>query len=158
MTGLVPSFFMFILLISMDDTAGAAYSHNGTLYQGDIMLTDVQRRIIFGDDDGITKHSAIEGWEWPNGEIPYMIGGRRFSNNDKEKIRTAMKEFEDKTCIKFVPKRRTDKYYINIKHDGGCSSYVGRVPEGVKLNGIRYDPRYGQPVQLARYGCMYHST
>ena len=158
MRGLVP-FMVFILLIdSLDYSTGAAPSYNGTLYQGDIMLTDDERRSIFGDDDGITQHSAKEGREWPNGEIPYVISGRRFSNRDKNKIKNAMKEFEDKTCITFVPKRRTDKYYINIKHDRGCSSFVGRIPEGVWINGIRYDPRYGQPVQLERDGCMSDGT
>ena len=193
MRGLVP-FMVFILLISLDYStgaapsyngtlyqgdimltdderrsifgdddgitqhSGAAPSYNGTLYQGDIMLTDDERRSIFGDDDGITQHSAKEGREWPNGEIPYVISGRRFSNRDKNKIKNAMKEFEDKTCITFVPKRRTDKYYINIKHDRGCSSFVGRIPEGVWINGIRYDPRYGQPVQLERDGCMSDGT
>ena len=136
--------------------SGAAPSYNGTLYQGDIMLTDDERRSIFGDDDGITQHSAKEGREWPNGEIPYVISGRRFSNRDKNKIKNAMKEFEDKTCITFVPKRRNDKYYINIKHDykAGCSSYIGRITEDDWLN--RIYPRHGQRVNLES-GCMFHS-
>ena len=41
------------------------------LFEGDIMLTEAQKRMIMSGD--ITSYSGIEGGQWPDGIIPYVI-------------------------------------------------------------------------------------
>ncbi|UYV76940.1 hypothetical protein LAZ67_14002507 [Cordylochernes scorpioides] len=55
-----------------------------------------------------------------------------------------MKEYHDKTCIRFV-ERTNEANYINIFRGQGCYSYVGLVHRGQ------------QPVSLGA-GCHYHGT
>ena len=91
---------------------------------GDILLSEEQRRIIYGS--GIITHNAELVRRWPNGRIPYHISKDPSSH---EVIKKAMKIFKDNTCIEFVP-RVSDEYYVKIE-DGeigeGCSAYVGKI-------------------------------
>ena len=101
------------------------------LFEGDIMLTNAQRQLIYS---GIQSYSAREGHHWPNGIIPYVFGtkatGARFeyTKQRKEKIKEAMRTFERNTCVKFVPKEKQHKYFINIRNKlrKKCSAHVGR--------------------------------
>ena len=78
---------------------------------GDILLSEEQRRIIYGS--GIITHNAELVRRWPNGRIPYHISKDPSSH---EVIKKAMKIFKDNTCIEFVP-RVSDEYYVKIVKD-----------------------------------------
>ena len=121
------------------------------LFEGDIMLTHEQQSSIFS---AVATHSALEGGNWPQGIVPYVFKENPlFSQSNREKVLKAMDDFHKHTCIKFIP-RTTETHYINIgEHNGGCTSFVGRVanPEAYPDWKNR-----GQPVSLGLRGCMKH--
>ncbi|XP_011632701.1 zinc metalloproteinase nas-4-like [Pogonomyrmex barbatus] len=95
----------------------------GSYLEGDIILTK----------DSARNGAADESLRWPNGIIPFVITGN-FNAQQKALIQAAMKEYETKTCIKFV-KRTNQKDYINIVSDNtGCWSYVGKIGGEQKVN------------------------
>lgn len=91
-------------------------------FEGDI-LQDLE------DRNAVRNTRAL----WPKGIIPYAIS-RDYDDRGRSIIAKAMKEYHDKTCIKFVP--RTDETdYLYISPDGGCASFVGRTggAQGISL-------------------------
>ena len=62
---------------------------------------------------------------WPKGRVPYIISDG-LNSAAREKINEAIEEFHQKTCIKFVPKRKKDKDYVHIvpHHDSCCVMYI----------------------------------
>ena len=125
-------------------------------FEGDIELTEAQKRIINSGD--ITSYSALEGGNWPNGVIPYVIIDssntanktdynnpensflfKDFTNSQRELIMEAMKQLHDSTCVRFVPRRMHHQYYIRIVNqlrwdktksrwiNSGCNANQGRL-------------------------------
>ena len=125
MRGLVP-LLLSILLLHLYG-AGADPESNETLFEGDIILSEEQKRILNGEDAGITQHNTVKEtrWRglWKDGRVPYIITKR--DPKTHENIKKVMKFFEDETCIRFVP-RVSEKFYINIQDGSGCSATVGR--------------------------------
>lgn len=61
-------------------------------------------------------------------------------------IKGALKDYHNKTCIRFRPYRETDNDFVNIVGSyAGCFSSVGRVQSGQLLN-------------LQRGGCVRHGV
>ncbi|KAJ7379142.1 hypothetical protein OS493_017640 [Desmophyllum pertusum] len=89
-----------------------------------------------GGARGLSKYR-----KWPGGIVHYALDSSADSIWKRRAIFSAMKEWEDKTCIKFV-KRTTQKAYIEFFVGKGCYSYVGRT--GGK-----------QPISLG-FGCGFH--
>ena len=82
------------------------------LFEGDIILTSAQKEAIMS---GISSYSALEGGQWPNGIVPYVINpATSYSDEEKNDIMDAMKMFEEHTCIRFVNRTNQD-FYINIR-------------------------------------------
>ena len=144
---------IFILLPGTDysDHEDSIKENKLDLFEGDIMLTHEQRSSIFS---AVATHSALEGGNWPQGIVPYVFNeSPMFFQSNREKVLKAMDDFHKHTCIKFIPRTR-EKHYINIgEHNGGCTSFVGRVanPEAYPDWKNR-----GQPVSLGLRGCMKH--
>ena len=105
--------------------------HDFGLFQGDIILTEAQRRIIMSGD--ITSYTAMEGGNWPNGIIPYVIIDSSNSKNisdynnpeksfvfkdfnatERQLIMESMERIQDTSCIRFVEKKMHHQYFINI--------------------------------------------
>ena len=146
-----------ISLMNLGGTTGADPSYNETLFQGDIMLTDSQRQRIF-NDTGITQHNVALDYHWPGGIIPYEISG---GNSDFRKlILDGVQSFNEKTCLQFVPRRNNDKYYLKIRgNTRECSSYVGRLTERNWVDGKRFRPENGQPVNIQNKSyCRKHES
>ncbi|KAM4521752.1 low choriolytic enzyme-like [Odontesthes bonariensis] len=83
---------------------------------------------------------------WPkssNGEvqIPFTIS-KDYDNGERTTILTAMKDFEPKTCIRFIP-RTSQRVYLNIEPKFGCFSLLGHTGDK-------------QLVSLQRFGCVVH--
>nr|BBB36258.1 low choriolytic enzyme [Dicentrarchus labrax] len=81
---------------------------------------------------------------WPksaNGkvEIPFLIS-QKYDDTERSMILHAMKDFESKTCIHFIP-RATQRGYLSIEPRFGCSSLLGRTGDK-------------QVVSLQRFGCI----
>ena len=54
------------------------------LFEGDIMLTSAQKEAIMS---GISSYSALEGGQWPNGIVPYVINpATSYSDEEKNDI------------------------------------------------------------------------
>ncbi|XP_024909369.1 low choriolytic enzyme-like [Cynoglossus semilaevis] len=60
-------------------------------------------------------------------------------------IRNLLKEFVDRTCIRFVGKDNSHKNYLYIFPGSGCWSFVGMI-------------KGRQPISLNKYGCLYTSV
>jgi len=73
-----------------------------------------------------TRNAIRDSWrKWPGGLIPYLISSQ-FSQYERSVIAKAMKNYHDKTCIRFKP-RTSERAYIHIMKGSGCSSSVGRT-------------------------------
>ncbi|XP_001863499.2 astacin [Culex quinquefasciatus] len=88
----------------------------GYYYQFDIMLRpEVHRNAIPLEDD----------IRWPNAVVPYVISST-FSAANVSIIKSAMDQYAQTTCVRFVP-RTSEAEYITIGNGAsGCWSYVGR--------------------------------
>ncbi|XP_041661128.1 low choriolytic enzyme-like isoform X3 [Cheilinus undulatus] len=83
---------------------------------------------------------------WPksangNVEIPFLIS-KKYDDSERSEILKAMKDFEDKTCIRFIP-RASQRVYLSIEPRYGCFSLLGRVGDK-------------QVLSLQRFGCVRH--
>jgi len=73
-----------------------------------------------------TRNAIRDSWrKWPGAVIPYLISSQ-FSQYERSVIAKAMKNYHDKTCIRFKP-RTSETAYIHIMKGSGCSSSVGRT-------------------------------
>ncbi|XP_072218007.1 low choriolytic enzyme-like isoform X2 [Leuresthes tenuis] len=81
---------------------------------------------------------------WPksrNGKVnvPFTLS-EKYDDSEKSIILSAMKGFEPKTCIRFIP-RRSERMYLSIEPKHGCFSLLGRIGDK-------------QVVSLQRFGCV----
>ncbi|XP_041815003.1 low choriolytic enzyme-like [Chelmon rostratus] len=81
---------------------------------------------------------------WPksaggNVEIPFILS-QKYDDADRSAILYAMKAFESKTCIRFIP-RASQRAYLSIEPRYGCFSLLGRIGDK-------------QVVSLQRFGCL----
>ncbi|CAK8684128.1 uncharacterized protein LOC143457021 [Clavelina lepadiformis] len=68
-------------------------------------------------------------WEWPKQGNEVRIGyvfSNSVSSSKQNNIRSAITEYDQNTCIRFVP-RTQETDYITFVGTGGCSSYIGQV-------------------------------
>ena len=127
MKGLVP-LMLSIILMNLGRISGAAPSYNNTLFQGDIILSEAQWKMLYGDGGDVTTHNAYTHGRWPTGRIPYYISSR-FSNERRGDIERAMQTYREKkkTCIDFVPvPKNSREHHVYIKPGEGCSSSLGK--------------------------------
>ncbi|XP_022241323.1 astacin-like metalloprotease toxin 1 [Limulus polyphemus] len=114
-------FFLFSVLlpwcglgIPLDDYDGDSGLYNPGLYQGDIAGIDMTQ-----DRNAIVDHTKL----WPGGVVHYEIDPAVDFMRDK--IMAAIKEYHDKTCVRFVPRTSNVVDYIRIVDEPGCWSFVG---------------------------------
>ncbi|XP_065060541.1 uncharacterized protein LOC135687798 [Rhopilema esculentum] len=138
---------------------GCKWAGNGYLFQGDMVMRkdEIDVALRGGDVDeptgpsmfGMSKSSYRK---WPQGVVPYVLSDSvknaalnkiGLKGPTEKAILSAMKEWEEKTCIRFKP-RTNEMDYVEFIDDGfgKCYSYVGRV--GGK-----------QAISLG-IGCFYH--
>lgn len=78
---------------------------------------------------------------WTNKQIPYRMELSTFSSRDQTEIRSAMREWEENTCISFRPATSRDANFVNFEDGKGCSSFVGMVQGKLPItlaSGCRY--------------------
>ncbi|XP_069703747.1 hatching enzyme 1.2-like [Periplaneta americana] len=104
-------------------------------FEGDIMVTE--------DSDG-KNALQDDNARWDKAVIPYYIEKIDFSDEDRDIILGAFKEYHQKTCVKFRPYKKGDEDFITIQAKAsGCWSFVGRKGGG-------------QVVNLQNPGCVHH--
>ncbi|XP_049830046.1 zinc metalloproteinase nas-14-like isoform X2 [Schistocerca gregaria] len=96
------------------------------LLEGDIMIAKVDDlRNVIRDED---KY-------WPNGVVPYYIDKDHFSEEETSRIRSALKEISDSTCVVIREFQKGDEDFVKIKGNAtGCWSYIGRKRGGQVVN------------------------
>ena len=73
----------------------------------------------------IAKRLASSNLRWPKGIVPYII---EEGVTDMENIAPAIEEWNSKTVIEFVPRRKQRSYVAFLKvDDGSCRASVGRA-------------------------------
>ncbi|KAF2357093.1 Peptidase M12A [Trinorchestia longiramus] len=98
------------------------------VFQGDIWFKDEdERRLMTKAYSSGSPRNAVLHQDrlWPFKEIPYVISST-FSKQQRHLISAAIKEIENNSCIKFVP-REMQEDYIHLYKGDGCSSQVGRI-------------------------------
>ena len=73
--------------------------------------------------DAKTQKASTKEKKWPDGVVPYEIS-LTFSSNDRQIILGAIKEFEEKTCLRFNPVTSGNRLFIT-NTGKGCWSHVG---------------------------------
>ncbi|XP_042908023.2 zinc metalloproteinase nas-15 [Parasteatoda tepidariorum] len=93
-------------------------NYHDEFFQGDIYL----RNGSLTWDKFATTQKTLR---WPNKIVPYIFDDI-YTESEKELMRSAMAEFEEKTCIKWVERTDEDSY-VEIYSDMGCWSELGRI-------------------------------
>lgn len=106
-----------------------------------MMISEQQIRVAEqgGDVDAVGQSRQTRGLstskQWPGGVVPYVIhtsaknsvlNSWGVKGPTERAIHSAMNEWEQKTCVRFVP-RTNQEDYIEFFDGSGCWSYVGRV-------------------------------
>lgn len=100
-------------------------------FQGDILLTDVQRNLLSNQRVMRTGVRNVVS-RWPkniNGLviIPFTIrDDSHYTENEVQIIESAMKTIQSVSCIRFVS-RQHEEDFIDIFSGGGCFSTLGKV-------------------------------
>jgi len=110
-------------------TVNANSAEEGYEFEGDILLTEEQRkRVDEGKDPEMAdsmERGASKKRRWPGGIMPYTIDESLAKHDEAKKaIASAIEEWSKKTCIKFRP-RTTEQGYVYFTLGSGCSSFVG---------------------------------
>ncbi|XP_054712842.1 blastula protease 10-like [Uloborus diversus] len=102
-----------------------------TVFEGDI-VQDVPNDGKYNDHP--VKALPNKGGLWLERVIPYAFHGS-VNKTTKEIVIQAMSNWEEKTCLKFVP-RTTQRQFLRFRTDsGGCFTFVGRKHmEGQDVN------------------------
>ncbi|XP_078371348.1 meprin A subunit beta-like [Oculina patagonica] len=112
------------------------------LYEGDMRFTKKQEKAYKSGDGDV--RSSIPTGKWPGAVMAYRIEPS-LTNEPRamNAIRSAMNEWEQKTCVRFK-RRTTESAYVSFFRGSGCWSYVGTT---------------GRMQQLSLgNGCWYHGT
>ncbi|XP_060664605.1 zinc metalloproteinase nas-7 [Drosophila nasuta] len=107
-----------------EDSDSNIWEHCG-LFEGDIML---HREFL---RNGLLN----ERQTWPDAAVPFYIDPQDFTANQTMVILKGLKEYHERTCIRFRPYEHGDKHWLLIKGNySGCWSSVGRRQGGQILN------------------------
>ncbi|XP_068564385.1 low choriolytic enzyme-like isoform X2 [Cebidichthys violaceus] len=106
------------------------------LFEGDVLIAKTRTAMKC-----LHKVYSCLWQESANGnvDIPFLLSNK-YDDAERNEILSAMKDFEDKTCIRFIP-RANQRAYLSIEPKSGCSSSLGRIGEK-------------QVVSLQRFGCI----
>ncbi|XP_076453727.1 zinc metalloproteinase nas-8-like [Babylonia areolata] len=156
---LVVPLLAYLHLVSGGDPPADDFDYNA-LFRGPDQSRSLDGEfVIDGSDMMLTKeqyqrlHTGVRGRNqgklaaepWTNGVIPYEITNQ-FDSEKKAWILRAMRNWEKVTCVRFRPRRSSDRNYITIKHGSGCWAHLGMLGNG------------RQEVNLDINGCFWKGT
>ena len=122
----------------MNHTINKMETTTEKLFEGDIVISEEMIRQYYNITDfeqrtGKTFHfhtrekraaTSMSRLLWPNGTVYYTFD-TNLPMAIANTVRTAMNNFEDKTCLRFV--KKSSGSYIKIKAQTDCSSFVGMI-------------------------------
>ncbi|XP_061180039.1 uncharacterized protein LOC133188574 [Saccostrea echinata] len=83
---------------------------------------------------------------WTDGVMPYTFANGHFTTKELYIMKTAMREWEKYTCIKFREKTSSDVNFVRIQNGHGCNSQLGMVGGeqilNLDINGCRWKGLY----------------
>ncbi|CAH1789177.1 unnamed protein product [Owenia fusiformis] len=104
---------------------GRSSPEEGDLFEGDIILDE---------EEDVYNALRSSSRKWPSGRVPYTVTGS-LTSRERSTLNAAIADYNRFTCIRWVPKRSSDKAYVNIKKaSSGCSSAVGRTGRAQTIN------------------------
>lgn len=118
---------------------------NGDRFEGDIIMDEDLRRVILGSGDkrsGLIAAEVGQKKHWPDGRVPFKFS-KSLLRVVRKQIYKAIRELNELTCVRFVPKRPEDEDYVLFTDGRGCSSNVGRRGGRQKIHLGRYCKRIG---------------
>ncbi|KAH7731762.1 CBN-NAS-7 protein [Aphelenchoides avenae] len=77
--------------------------------------------------NGVSRSAKL----WPSARIPYAISPH-YNTHERALLAKAVKQYHDKSCIRFVPRSPGEGDYLFIGKVDGCFSEVGRT-SGVQV-------------------------
>ncbi|OQV16740.1 putative Zinc metalloproteinase nas-4 [Hypsibius exemplaris] len=101
------------------------HSSKRRILEGDILGVSVDALKLAADKGRLKDGITDERLRWPNAIVPFVFSPE-YTQQQEEKILSAMKGFADETCVCFVP-RTTEQDYLLIAPGIDCSSYIGRA-------------------------------
>uniref|UniRef100_F4MI70 Metalloendopeptidase n=1 Tax=Phlebotomus perniciosus TaxID=13204 RepID=F4MI70_PHLPE len=111
--------------VVIPDGSDQPFEEMGEFFEGDMELTELQRR---GLSDMIDSRTGLLNtrYRWPSNTLVYDFASD-VNAEQREYIELGLQNIADNTCIRFT--RRTNQAdYVQVTTDAtGCSSYVGRV-------------------------------
>ncbi|GAU92347.1 hypothetical protein RvY_04440 [Ramazzottius varieornatus] len=75
-------------------------------------------------DDADDDFSTPKIQAWPGGIVPYEISSD-ISSTNAAALKRMFQDISDKTCVRFVPRTRSDKNYALIQSGNKCSAPLG---------------------------------
>uniref|UniRef100_A0A8C5GVT3 Metalloendopeptidase n=1 Tax=Gouania willdenowi TaxID=441366 RepID=A0A8C5GVT3_GOUWI len=137
--------YCFLLLLLLENVHRTFYEETNFLFTN--FLPDTSDFLLEGDIVLPKTRNALKCLNrkfsclWPkrNGRVEIFQQSEHF-NTEKADILRAMKGFEWKTCIRFIPRSRQTGY-LSIVPRFGCSSLVGYLGDK-------------QMVSLQKFGCI----
>ncbi|EJW79924.1 hypothetical protein WUBG_09165, partial [Wuchereria bancrofti] len=102
--------------------------------------------------NGINKPAKL----WPGGKIPYSISSH-YTNLERALLARAIKQYHDKTCLRFVPRSQYEGDYLFIDAfsevgrtngvqvlslDDGCLEYTTIIHEMMHVVGFYHEHGY----------------
>jgi len=112
------------------DTIDFAHDIGGGNFEGDMILTERQMRIINRNIHPRFGVASDIAQLWPRTgdsvNIPTSIRWNEFSNDEKVRISKAVLEYARCTCIRFI-ERTNETDYIRVHRERKCSSKVGKI-------------------------------
>jgi len=97
---------------------------NDELFEGDMVMDNRLRDAVLG----VSKKSVVigEGIKWPNGILYYEVDPN-FDPKGRELLRKTIKEFHERTCIRFEKRKDEPNYVVYTSREDVCSSNIGMI-------------------------------
>ncbi|XP_041355648.1 zinc metalloproteinase nas-37-like isoform X2 [Gigantopelta aegis] len=74
------------------------------------------------------KRAAFEkGNFWPNNQIPYTIKSGDYNSAQTKMLEEGMKDWETVSCVRFVKKNKSHKYWLQFVKSDKCEAYYGSI-------------------------------
>ena len=95
------------------------FLNTGSLFEGDILLSEAD--LLIGGQG--SDYSAKLNGQWEKGIVNYFLQGN-WTEEEKDKILSAMEELSNKTCVTFSNRVHQNLVFI-VKNQNNCFSNIG---------------------------------
>ena len=109
-----------------------SYAEDDPILRAKLLEGDIVN--VVNADPGVQENAISNTWgKWPESVIPYTLA-RSFNSEERSIIAKGIKEIEEKTCIRFVPRTTSHRGYVDIMVGSHCYSAVGRTGSRQELS------------------------